>query len=67
MATSRDQLADVELGDIKGGSTTLNRTNSLSKHDGNGVVLRGLDGDSPDGSVHRNLKARHLQAGPYRL
>ncbi|GAA6045805.1 hypothetical protein NBRC10513_005213 [Rhodotorula toruloides] len=61
MATSRDHLADVELGDIKGGSPTLNRTNSLSKHDGNGVVLRGLDGDSPDGSVHRNLKARHLQ------
>ncbi|GAA5859297.1 hypothetical protein JCM8547_001971 [Rhodosporidiobolus lusitaniae] len=25
------------------------------------VVMRGLDGDAPEGTVHRGLKARHLQ------
>ncbi|GAA6028004.1 hypothetical protein JCM8097_001825 [Rhodosporidiobolus ruineniae] len=52
---SQDHLADVELGEKHGGAYT-------TKGGENGqVTMRGLDSDAPEGTVHRGLKARHLQ------
>ncbi|BGP54424.1 hypothetical protein JCM8202v2_002002 [Rhodotorula sphaerocarpa] len=47
---------DLELADLdsKAGVNVIS-----DKSDGAGVVVRGVD--SPEGTVHRNLKARHLQ------
>ncbi|KAM0755033.1 AAT family amino acid transporter [Meredithblackwellia eburnea MCA 4105] len=34
---------------------------NASEKQGNQVIIKGLSSDSPDGTVHRDLKARHLQ------
>ncbi|BGP46382.1 hypothetical protein JCM10450v2_002226 [Rhodotorula kratochvilovae] len=45
--------------DPEKGHTTF--TTGEKGADGNGIVMRGLDAEAPEGAVHRNLKARHLQ------
>ncbi|ORY79319.1 amino acid permease/ SLC12A domain-containing protein [Leucosporidium creatinivorum] len=37
------------------------QANSGEKHTGQATVLHGLDASAADGTVHRNLKSRHLQ------
>ncbi|GAA5991735.1 hypothetical protein JCM11641_004847 [Rhodosporidiobolus odoratus] len=49
--------AEHEMGDLeKGGAATFTQ-----KGEGNQVTVTGLDPDAPEGTVHRGLKARHLQ------
>ncbi|GAA6010272.1 uncharacterized protein JCM10292_002222, partial [Rhodotorula paludigena] len=52
MATHSTDYVDAEKAEVKalgGGKADV------------GVSVRGLDTDAPEGAVHRNLKARHLQ------
>ncbi|BGP14290.1 hypothetical protein JCM10213_004254 [Rhodosporidiobolus nylandii] len=51
------EMNNVDL-EEKGQATTFT-TNKGG--DANAVVIRGLDGEAPEGTVHRGLKARHLQ------
>ncbi|GAA5892890.1 hypothetical protein JCM6882_006887 [Rhodosporidiobolus microsporus] len=57
MATSQERLADLELGTKQEGTYVQKGEGGADTQ----VVMRGLDADSPEGTVHRGLKARHLQ------
>ncbi|TNY20830.1 amino acid permease/ SLC12A domain-containing protein [Rhodotorula diobovata] len=53
-------MADYSAADPEKGHTTFTAGGEKGAADAQ-VVLRGLDAEAPEGAVHRNLKARHLQ------